>query len=427
MKTIKFIKFSLCFLIAVSSYAQTSRTFKESFDVKKDVDVLLDIDNAEIIIETWNKDRVEVEAIFTIEIEDEELAEEILEKAIFEALGNSQKVEIKSKRSNSHVFNDFHVFRNANVEIITDDIKGIASPQVQPLARLPQLLKEIEVDFDMEQFNEEGKVYILEFQKELKEMLNDSSLVNDMKQWKIELKKEIEESGIQDSIRVISYKIKDKLKPAIREMKTMIRGIQPQHEVKKKIIIKMPKDANLDLNVKRSQLKIASLNQIDANLNYSGLQIDELIGNKCSILASYSDIQITKAKALNLDLRYAKKVNIGEIQELVSVSKTSNLVVENILQKAIIEGTFGELDIQNISTDFELIEINLKNSSAKLKLPDVVYNFYINTKSSEFDLNTNLDYRVNDAFNAKIYQNKNTVTSSKVLNIKADYSTLQLN
>jgi hypothetical protein len=188
----------------------------------------------------------------------------------------------------------------------------------------------------------------------------------------------------------------------------------------------MPKDAKLDLDVKRSELKIASLNQIDANLNYSGLQIDELTGQNSSVTAIYSGVDIIKSNGLNLNLKYAKKVNIGEVNQLISTSKTSNLTIEMVNQKAIIEGSFGDLVINNISKDFKLIDINLKNSSAKLKVPDVAYNFYINSKSSEVDLDSKLDYKVSEAFDSKIYQNKNSQNTSKVLNIKADYSNCEL-
>jgi hypothetical protein len=188
----------------------------------------------------------------------------------------------------------------------------------------------------------------------------------------------------------------------------------------------MPKDAKLDLDVKRSELKIASLNQIDANLNYSGLQIDELTGQNSSLVAMHSDVNITKANGLNLNLKYSKKVNVGEVNDLISTSKTSNLVIDLVNQKAIIEGSFGDLVIKDISKNFNLIDINLKNSSAKLKVPDVAYNFYINSKSSDVSLNPNLDYKVSEAFDSKIYQNKNSQNTSRVLNIKADYSSCEL-
>ena len=443
MKTISFIKFSLCLLSVLSGYAQTTKTFKESFEVNKDVDVILNLDNAEITIETWNKNRVDVEATFSVDIEEEDLAKEILENTGFEALGNSRKVEITSATKSPRFMSNDIYYEENDVEILTEDVKGIAppSPPSPPLPPLPPSIKNIDLDFDMERFNEEGKAYIIEFQEEIKEMFKESNFKEEMQEWKEKFKEEIEKSGFKDSIRVMTYRLKDEMRPALREMREklkekrsdlqedrkMLKGLRANRKVKKKIIIKIPSDAKLDLNVKRSQLKIASLNQIDANLNYSGLQIDELTGSTCNIMANYSDIDITKAKALNLNLRYSKKVHIGEINEFTSVSKTSNLTIDRINQKAVIEGSFGELTVKNISKDFTFIDINLKNSTAKLSLPDVAYNFYINSKSSELEMANNLNYKMNEAFDSKIYQNKTASSSSRTLNIKADYSTIDLN
>jgi len=441
MKTQKMlIRFSLCLLFVASAYAQKSKTYTESFNVNKDTEVSLKADNAEIIIETWNKDRVDVEATISIDIEDEELADEILDNFEFEALGNSSKVEIRAGGNPFFRSRDISFFPTGdvqpymlyddNVEILTHDINGLKIPPPPPVPPMP----EMNFDFDMEKFNKEGKAYIIRFQDEVKDIVNDTTFKKEMEAWKIKLEKELKESGLTDSIQVFTYEVKGdyKGKKDAKDVKVFrapkpphIRP-HPKHKVKKKIIIKMPKDAKLELDVKRSELKIASLYQIDASLNYSGLQLDELTGENSSVSAMYSDVDITKANGLNLNLKYAKKVNIGEVNQLISTSKTSNLVIDLMNQKAIIEGSFGDLVINNISKDFKLVDINLKNSSAKLKVPDVAYNFYINSKSSEVNLNSKLDYKVSEAFDAKIYQNKNNQNTSRVLNIKADYSNCEL-
>lgn len=426
MKTkMLFTKFSLCLLFVVSSYAQKSKTFTESFNANKDTEVSLKADNAEIIIETWNKDRVDVEATITVDVEDEKLAEEILENFEFEALGNSNRVEIRAGRNNTFfAVRDMEFFSSGDIKVLTEDVRGIRIPPLPPIPPMPHM----KFDFDMEEFNEEGKAYIIRFQDQIKEFVNDSTFKKEMKEWQIKVEKELKESGINDTIKLYTYGTTNAKKGD--DVKVLRSKMAPKHPLKdkvtKKIIIKMPKEAKLDLDVKRSELKIASLNQIDANLNYSGLQIDELTGQNCTVSAMYSGVNIAKANALNLNLKYAKKVNIGEVNQLISTSKTSNLVIDLVNQKAIIEGSFGDLVIKDISRNFKLIDINLKNSSAKLKVPDVAYNFYINSKSSDVDLNSKLEYKVSEAFNARIYQNKNSQNTSKTLNIKADYSSCKL-
>ncbi len=428
MKTIPMRSlFSLCFLVVIGSYAQTTKTFKESFEVNKDVEVILNTYNAEIVVETWNKNRVEVEAEVSLEIEDEELAKELLDKFQFEALGNSSKVEIKAGRKGRHHFpgidNVFFSAPGNTFEIYTDDVH-VKVPPPPPFPEMPNV--DFKFDFDMEKFQEDGKAYILQFQDEMKNMINDSTFKKEMKEWKIKFKEEMQKSGLKDSIKVYAFEMQKNLRPALKQMEAKVERIQMRSKLKKKITIKMPKDAKLNLDVKRSKLKIADLNQIDANLNYSGLQIEKLRGENCRIQASHSKIDVAEANALNLNIRYAKKVNIGKVVNFVSISKTSNLHVKSIENKALIEGSFGELVIDDIHNDFTYIDINLRNSNGKVNLPDVPFNFYINTRSSRIDMANALDYNVNQAFDSKIYQNKKPVDNAKTLNVKVDYSNFQM-
>jgi len=429
MKTIPFIKFSLCFFVVLGSYAQTTKTFKESFDVNKDVEVSLNTNNAEIIVETWNKNRVEVEAKVSIDLEDEELAEEILNKFEFEALGNSKKVEITAGRAPLYfTANNARFFPQNEIQVFTDQVSANfpVPPHPPMLPNLPELPEmDFNIQFDMDKFNEEGRAYIIKFREDIKDMMNDTTFKKEVKEWKMRFKEEMKENGLNDSINVYTYELKNNLRPALKEIRAKVKGMRDAAKVKKTITIKMPKDAKLDLDVKRSQLKIASLNQIDANLNFSGLQIERLTGANSTINAAYSSITIDNAKALKLYVKYAKKVKLGTIESLESISKTSNLYIRNITNQAFIEGSFGELVIEDIDSNFSSIDINLRNSNAKLNLPDTAFNFYINSRSSNVNL-TDLEYSTNEAFGAKIYKNKTPVSNTKSLNIRADYSNFQV-
>jgi len=429
MKTIPFIRFSLCLFVVLGSYAQTTKTFKEGFDVNKDVEVVLNTNNAEIIVETWNKNRVEVEAEVSIDIEDEDLAEEVLANFQFEALGNSKKVEINAGRKGPYFMaRNMRFVPDTDVHVFTDRTSANVPPPPHPprLPELPELPNmDFDIQFDMDRFNEEGRAYIIKFRDEIKEMVNDTNFKKEMQEWKMKFREEMHKKGLQDSIRVYTYGLREQLRPALKEMRTQLQGMRDAGKVKKTITIKMPKDAKLDLDVKRSKLKIADLNQIDANLNYSGLHIDRLTGDNSTITASYSNITVDQAKALKLYVKYAKTVQLGNIENLESISKTSNLYIKNITNQAFIEGSFGELVIEDIASGFSSIDINLQNSNAKLNLPDTSFNFYINSRSSNVSL-TDLDYSINEAFGTKIYKNKTPVANTKSLNIKADYSNFQV-
>ncbi len=429
MKTIQVIKFSLCFLIGFTAIAQKTKHFKESFKVTDNAEVFLNINNAEITIETWNKNRVDVEAEVTVNSESDEMNQKILENFNFEALGNSKKVEIKSGNISSKFSRRLARLNPDKIEILTEDIKGPPSPPKPPLPPLPPSLEEINLDFDMDQFNSEGKAYLKKFQDSIKAFFNNSDYKKEMKAWQEGFAKGWNESGMEDSIRVITYKIKEDLKK--EELKRQVRRrairLRKSHKIKTKILIKIPKNTQLNVNLKRSQLKVANINNINASLNYSSLQSSNLTGNNNVITAKHSKVNIDEVESLNLSLLYSKKNRLGEVKRLILNSKTSNVSIDKILNEAIIEGSFGNLMVKSISDDFSLIDISLKNSEANLKLPEVDYNFYVNSKSSQFNLKTELDFKTSKVFDAVIYQNPERLSTTKALNIKANYSTLNLN
>lgn len=442
MKTIRVIKFSLCLLMSFAALAQTSKTFKESFEVNKNADVFLNINNAEIVIETWNKNRVEVEATVSVDVEDEDLAKKILDDFNFEALGNSSKVEIKSGRRGAYTYRSF-ISSNGDVGIPREVIRNARPPKPQtppipPIPPMPNTVGEIELNFDMDKFNEEGKSYLIEFQDSIRAFFTDSDFKKEMVEWQKQFAEEWKKSGMQDSIKLYTYKLQNKLRPAMREVKKSLKpALQKMKQnmihyeagskVKTKIIIKMPKDAKLDLDVKRSQLKIASIDNIKANLNYSGLQMSSLMGENNMVYATHSKVNIENVESLNLSLSYSKDAKLGKVNRLILNSKTSNVTIDEVVNQAIIEGSFGDLNISKISANFNLIDINLKNSNAILTLPTVKYNFYMNSKSSRLDLNNELDFKISQGYDTKIYQNSNQSNTNKSFNIKADFSTVILN
>ena len=88
----------IALLVITFGYSQSKkRTKKEVFTVDKEVTLEINTSHADIEFDTWNKNKIEIEA--TIEIEDatEEEMEACFKKWNFEAIGNSEKVTVTSK------------------------------------------------------------------------------------------------------------------------------------------------------------------------------------------------------------------------------------------------------------------------------------------------------------------------------------------
>ena len=61
-------------------------------------------------------------------------------------------------------------------------------------------------------------------------------------------------------------------------------------------------------------------------------------------------------------------------------ANSSNVNINTINKKAFLSGSFGELAIFNVSNNFEMIDMVLENTDAKIRIPDAAFSFYFNGK-----------------------------------------------
>ena len=85
---------AVCVLCVGITNAQS--TYKESFSVNDDATVQVNTSHTNVVFETWNKDKVEVEAFVEGENLSEKEKQEIFDSWKFDVLGNSKKVVITS-------------------------------------------------------------------------------------------------------------------------------------------------------------------------------------------------------------------------------------------------------------------------------------------------------------------------------------------
>ena len=95
LMTYKHSLVTVLFLFCISVVTAQS-TYKESFTVKNDAVVEVNTSHTNVIFETWNKDKVEVEAFVEGENLSEAEKQEIFDNWKFDVLGNSKKVVITS-------------------------------------------------------------------------------------------------------------------------------------------------------------------------------------------------------------------------------------------------------------------------------------------------------------------------------------------
>jgi hypothetical protein len=399
--------------------------------VEKSPIIILDLSHSTVIIETWNKNRVEVKTTLTSKEEDKQALNEAFDASEIKVLGNSKRVEITSRKNRNAKPNGVGFFQTP----VPPKPPKSPNPPLPPKPPKPLL----EIDFDYEAFKEQGREYLEKF----KEQLDSTNFRETMLVWRDELKnfrddlKDIrndqkDNRSFQDSLRQYAHVIRKNIKPWVEEFREGYQEAKNswmmKQSVKRVIEIKVPKSAKFEMNLRHSKMEVSSLHNVDANLIYSGLQLDTATGQNSKIVMSYSTLSISSAESLNLDINYSKKVDLKKVDQLNVTSKMSELKIGSIQNQAIIKGTYGNLSIDRIDDDFSLIDIRLDKSSADLKLPnDKNFRFYAKSSNSEIQVNSELDFSMTKSYDDVIYTNTNSKTSSQIFNITANYSNLKLN
>ena len=412
-------------------FSQQKRVSTESFDVEKSPIIILDLSHSTVIIETWNKNRVEVKTTLTYDEEDKQALNEAFDASEIIVLGNSKRVEITSRKNRNAKPNGVGFFQTP----VPPKPPKSPNPPLPPKPPKPLL----EIDFDYEAFKEQGREYLEKF----KEQLDSTNLRETMLVWRDELKnfrddlKDLRDDqkdnrSFQDSLRIYAHVIRKNIKPWVEEFREGYQEAKNswmmKQSVKRVIEIKVPKSAKFEMNLKHSKMEVSSLHNVDANLSYSGLQLDTATGQNSKIVMSYSTLSIHSAESLNLDINYSKEVDLKKVDQLNVTSKMSELKIGSIQNQAIIKGTYGNLHIDRIDDDFSLIDIHLEKSSADLKLPsDKNFRFYAKSSNSKIQLNSEFDFKMTKSFEDVIYTNTTPKKTSQIFNITANYSNLKLN
>jgi hypothetical protein len=428
MTTKVFINYNLLVILLLAPvfiFSQEKRVSTESFDVEKSPIIILDLSHSTVIIETWNKNRVEVKTTLTSDEVDKQALNEAFDASEIKVLGNSKRVEIASRKNRNAKHNGVGFFQ-APVP---------PNPPKSPKPPKPLL----EIDFDYEAFKEEGREYLEKF----KEQLDSTNFRETILVWRDELKnfrddlKDIrndqkDNRSFQDSLRQYAHVIRKNIKPWVEEFREGYQeaknGWMMKQSVKRLIEIKVPKSAKFEMNLRHSTMEVSSLHNVDANLNYSGLQLDTATGQNSKIVMSYSTLSINSAESLNLDINYSRKVDLKKVDQLNVTSKMSELKIGSVQDQAIIKGTYGNLYIDRIDDDFSLVDIHLEKSSADLKLPsDKNFRFYAKSSNSKIQVNSEFDFSMTKSFEDVIYTNTTPKKTSQIFNITANYSNLKLN
>lgn len=164
-------------------------------------------------------------------------------------------------------------------------------------------------------------------------------------------------------------------------------GLGKSNKVKKVIKLKIPKKAKLNMNVRHGELKLSSvIHNAKGDISHSFLVAENIDGGDTSINVSYSPVVINTWKLGTLNLNFVDKAQVKDATNIVLNSKSSNIIIEELSDTGIIDGSFGDLTISNLAESFRTLNLVLENSDALVNLPKQThYNVYFKGTRSKLN------------------------------------------
>ena len=460
-------------LLLVGTIGYSQKNYVESFDVADDVEVSLNTTYTNIVFETWNKNKVEVEAYIDGEKLSEKEKQDLMKNWDLDISGNSKKVTI-----NSHAGNQAFAMGDMNMPEM-DFIGPMMEEMVMPMIHniqvppLPEgLLENIgNIQFDYQEYQKDEEGYMKKFEAEMDKKFG-KDFEEKMEAWgrnfdsvsgRNSKRSEAMEKANEKRMEAYEKKMEaygkkmeawgeeygKKMEAWANEFENnngnysktvtkssngtsiVIQGNRSNSvnssNAKKTIIIRLPKNAKTEINVRHGQLKMADAKNVKANLNYAPFTANSIDGGKTLIIASYAPVKINTWKQGALNVKYVDECNIENTQNINLQASSSNVRIGNIINQAFLSGSFGDLVIDRISDGFETLDIRLESTDAKVKVPAGAFSFSFTGNRSTLTYPKSLQLKESKTSGKVLVKgfNQNN-TSNKTVTINSNYSNVIL-
>ena len=189
-------------------------------------------------------------------------------------------------------------------------------------------------------------------------------------------------------------------------------------KVKKVIKIKIPKKAKLKTNIRHGELKLSSvIYNMKGDISHSFLVAEHIDGSDTTINVSYSAMVINTWDLGTLNLNFVDKAQIKKANNLVLNSKSSNINIEVLTDTGIIDGSFGDLTISNLTASFKNLNLVLENSDALVNLPkNIDYNMYFKGSRSKYNNKQTAQKKIHNYPEGQS-SNRNIIVNAKFSNV----------
>jgi len=273
MKKLQYKLLLLAGMVFGMTQAQEFKTTVSEFAVANEAKVIIEASYTEIEIEEWNKNRVEIQGVMTVEGLSESEAKNIFDSWVVETEKRGNAIEITA---NSDSFGNefFFIHNDKYLGNVVLDIPEISAHVLEALDSLQVVLPEISefsdidfsfdfsnnldyesLSFDYEEFKNNSE-YLKEWQERNKEQLQ--RLKQELKESHREMAEKHKE--VQRQAKMADKEARE-VEKEVMKRQTEIQKILAERQkikVKRTLKVKMPKNAKLEMDV--DYCKITTVN-----------------------------------------------------------------------------------------------------------------------------------------------------------------------
>lgn len=454
--------FALLFCLPGMLGAQ-SKKLDKTYNTSGDVEVKIDASHTNIVVDYWDKNEVQIEAILETDEVEKKKTDELLDSWKLNTSGNTSKVTISSGGG-----------MQWNGDI---DLSGLE----KPLASLPQMLEPLmnnlvtpliasmgesmgaplppefsekmgNIKFDYEAYEKNGDKYLAKFEKQIEANFGED-FERSMEEWASQFEKNAEnwEKNFEMKMEVNEEEFEKSMEKWAesfgKDMEAWGESFGAQMEAsfgdsenrkviglnnskaKKTIKVKMPKNAKLNLDVRHGKVKLSgTTHNLRADLSHSKLTADRIIGENTNVEAAYTPVNINYWSYGVMDAKYVQNFKIDKVKSIKLSSNSSNVHIGELEDTGILSGNFGELNITTIAPNFKNLDINLENSDLELGLPSSAFNFVYSGTQSDIKHPKALNLTSTESYdNRKLSGYHKAKDSGGNISIKANFSDVLLN
>lgn len=452
MKNLRLYKLSAAAIMMLSlNFGYSQQKYVESFNVDDGVEIFVNTSYTNVIFDTWNQDKVEVEAY----IEGDSEEKNLMKNWDLDISGNSKKITISSQSSPL----SFAMGDMPQLDFIGPMMEHMTIPNFQyNIPPFPEGIMENlgRIQFDYNAFHKDAAGYLEQFEAQMNENFG-ADFHEKMEAWSKKTKDSIGKINKENmdaygkQMEAWGEAYEKKMEAWANEMekrykeqggdfkKTVTKTphgtsivIQGSNSSRsnsgsgaKTLIIRMPKDAKTNVNIRHGNLKIADATNLKANLNYTPFKANSIDGGQTLVSVAYAPVLVNTWKQGVLKMKYVDNCSIAVVQNINLQANSSDVTIGDITKQAFLSGSFGNLKIEKISDAFETLDITLENTDALVKLPVSDYSFYFNGRRSNlkypqtlnFNESKNIDRLVVKGFNKSNTSNKSIAISSNYSNV----------